>query len=98
MDRKDGKASELSSPSSDGVQGEYSGFRLPLSLTEGPLPTAQPFRPRRSPPFTVERSQPPNLGSDLGTSSPVQARPPSFVGINRRSSLPQGCNYQVWKN
>jgi hypothetical protein len=44
MDRKDGKASELSSPSSDGVQGESSGFRLPLSLTEGPLPTAQPFR------------------------------------------------------
>jgi hypothetical protein len=37
-------ASELSSPSFDGAQGEYSGFRSPLSLTEGPLPTAQPFR------------------------------------------------------
>jgi gas vesicle structural protein len=44
MDRKDGKASELSSASFDGTQGEYSGFRSPLSLTEGPLPTARPFR------------------------------------------------------
>ena len=44
MDREDRKMSELRFPSFDGAQGEYSDFRSSSSMTEGPLPRAQPFR------------------------------------------------------